>query len=129
MKKVVEKVSRFLTKDHVENYYTLKQELGQGNFSVVRLGTNKKTGEDVAIKIIEKKKVGQKKEMLETEVEILKRVKHPYVIEMKEMFETSTHIYLVMELYLGAIFFFFYSLPLSSAVCFTSAFVISCFSF
>jgi calcium/calmodulin-dependent protein kinase I len=101
MKKVVEKVSRFLTKDHVENYYTLKQELGQGNFSTVRMGTNKKTGEEVAIKIIEKKKVGQKKDMLETEVEILKRVKHPNVIAMHEMFETSTHIYLVMELVTG----------------------------
>ncbi len=37
--------------------------------------------------------------MLQTEVDILQKVRHPYIVELKEMFETSTHIYLVMEMY------------------------------
>ncbi len=89
MKKVVEKVSRFLSRENVDKYYDLKRELGAGNFSIVKMGVNRKTassisywhnmthffhsstilefsdnpfqGEEVAIKIIDKKRVGQKK--------------------------------------------------------------------
>jgi calcium/calmodulin-dependent protein kinase I len=101
MDKIRERLSRFLTKDHVDKYYELKEDLGSGNFSVVKLGVNRKTGEEVAVKVIDKKRVGQKKEMIQTEVEILQRVHSPYIIQLKEMFETSTHLYLVMELVSG----------------------------
>ena len=37
-------------------------------------------------------------EMMDTEVAILKAVDHPNVISMTDMFETSEHLYLVMEL-------------------------------
>lgn len=50
------------------------------------------------MKIIDKKAVGEKTEMIQTEIDILRRVRHPYIIGLKEMFETSTTIYLVMEL-------------------------------
>lgn len=100
MKKTLAKVSRFFTKEHVEKYYTVKEKLGSGSFSVVKLGVNKKTGEEFAIKIIEKKRVGEKK-MMQTEIDILNQVHHPNVIELREMFETSTHLYLVMELVTG----------------------------
>jgi len=100
MKKTLAIVSRFFTKDHVEKYYTVKEKLGSGSFSVVKLGVNKKTGEEVAIKIIEKKRVGEKK-MMQTEIDILNQVHHPNVIELREMFETSTHLYLVMEIVTG----------------------------
>ncbi len=69
-----------------------------GTFSTVRKGTNKKTGEEYAIKIIDKRAVGDKTEMIQTEIDILRRVRHPYIISLKEMFETPTTIYLVMEL-------------------------------
>jgi len=36
--------------------YDIANELGRGAFSVVKLGTSKKTKEKVAIKIIDKKK-------------------------------------------------------------------------
>jgi len=100
MKKTLAKVSRFFSKEHVEKYYIVKQKLGSGSFSVVKLGVNKKTGEEVAIKIIEKKRVGEKK-MMQTEIDILNQVHHDNVIELREMFETSTHLYLVMELVTG----------------------------
>ena len=91
-------VNRFFSRENVDKYYDLKKEIGSGNFSIVKLAVNKKTGEEVAVKIIEKKRVGTKKEMLQTEVDILQKVHHPHVVSLKEMFETSTHIYLVMEL-------------------------------
>jgi serine/threonine protein kinase len=100
MKKKLAKVSKFFSKEHVEKYYTVKDKLGSGSFSVVKLGINKKTGEEFAIKIIEKKRVGEKK-MMQTEIDILNQVHHPNVIQLREMFETSTHLYLVMELVTG----------------------------
>lgn len=67
----------------------------------MRKGTHRVTGEEVAIKIIDKKIVGDSKEMIATEIEILRRLKHDYIICLKEMFETSQYTYLVMELYVG----------------------------
>lgn len=92
----------FLSKNHnIEDYYLFGENIGSGTFSVVRRGKNKKTGEIVAIKIIDKKAVGDKTEMIQTEIDILRRVRHPYIIGMKEMFETPTTIYLVMEMVTG----------------------------
>lgn len=70
-----------------------------GSFSQVKKATHKKTGEVVAVKIIKKKDVGDKAEMIETEIDILRRVRHPNIISLKEMFETDKEICLVMELY------------------------------
>lgn len=66
---------------------------------MVRLGINKKTGEKVAVKVIDKKSLGEKTHMIHTEVDILKRIEHPHIVLLKEMFETPSFIYLVMELY------------------------------
>lgn len=88
-------------KEPVEKFYTFAESLGSGTFSTVKKGINKKSGEIVAIKIIDKKSVGDKTEMIQTEIDILRRVRHPYIIGMKEMFETPTTIYLIMELVTG----------------------------
>ena len=81
-----------------------------GTFSVVRLGTNKRTGEKGAVKIIDKKTLGgDKKNTVNSEVEILKRVEHPNIVLLKEMFETQTCIYLVMELYVISLIFISFS--------------------
>lgn len=38
----------------ITDYYKIEGDLGQGSFATVKRGTNKKTGERVAIKIISK---------------------------------------------------------------------------
>eukprot|EP01100_Stratorugosa_tubuloviscum_P015950 TRINITY_DN971_c3_g1_i1.p1 TRINITY_DN971_c3_g1~~TRINITY_DN971_c3_g1_i1.p1 ORF type:complete len:746 (+),score=349.04 TRINITY_DN971_c3_g1_i1:172-2409(+) len=89
----------FFNKDDVRSQYKLKQELGRGMSSVVRLGTNKVTGVDVAVKIINKaNKEMAADSMLETELSILSRVKHPNVINLEAFFDTKTHLFVVMEL-------------------------------
>jgi len=101
MDKLLNKVRGFLSKDSIEKHYDLKGDVGSGAFSVVRKAVDKENGEEVAVKIIDKKRAGQKKEMLETEVAILQKVHHPNIVELKSMFENSAHIYLVMELVQG----------------------------
>jgi len=82
--------------------YDIANELGRGAFSVVKLGTSKKTKEKVAIKIIDKKNVGPEYEKnLRMETEILQKVHHPNIIQLKEMVDTKDKIYFVMELVTG----------------------------
>jgi len=85
----------------IEENYDIKKVLGTGAFSTVKLATRKKNGVEYAIKIIDKQKVGDKKEMLDREVDILRRIRHPNVISVQEIYETSSTLYLVMELATG----------------------------
>lgn len=81
-----------------EQYYEQGRKLGQGAFGKVHLATNKTTGEQWAIKTINKDKAGSSAlKLLEREVAILKRVTHKNIIQLYEVFETSKRMYLVME--------------------------------
>merc|ERR1712154_711562 len=53
------------------------------------------TGEEVAVKVISKKEYNPK--MLSNEVLILKRLDHPHVVKLFDLFETRKNVYLVME--------------------------------
>ena len=61
--------------------YTGKH-LGKGTFGQVKLGQHTLTGEKVAIKILEKDKINDQKdvERITREIKILKKVRHPNVI-------------------------------------------------
>ncbi len=43
--------------DELLSDYLIKETIGKGTFSIVKLGIDRKTGEKVAIKILEKKKI------------------------------------------------------------------------
>lgn len=75
----------------------------RGAFSIVKLAINKKTGEKVAVKIIDKTQASAEadEKRLKTEVAILKQVKHPNIVCLKDLFETPQTLYLVMELYVN----------------------------
>merc|ERR1712129_325041 len=53
------------------------------------------TGEEVAVKVISKREYNPK--MLSNEVLILKRLDHPHVVKLFDLFETRKNVYLVME--------------------------------
>lgn len=86
----------------IEKVYELKTELGRGAFSIVYLATHKATGQQYAVKVINKKDLGKDYEKnLKMEVDILKKVNHPNIIALKELFDTPDKLYLVMELVTG----------------------------
>jgi len=86
-------------KGSVHDNYDLKETIGTGNFSKVFLGVHKKSGDKWAIKVIEKKLVETSR--LSNEIAILKKVNHPNIIALNEVYETETKLYLVMELVTG----------------------------
>ena len=79
--------------------YSIKETIGKGTFSIVKLGINKKTQEKVAIKILKKKKITRKEdiERIEREINILKKLDHINVIKIYKINEDEEKYYIVME--------------------------------
>jgi len=78
-------------------YYIHKQKLGEGGFSKVRLGTHLLTGEKVAIKCMEKEKLGDDLFRVQTEINALKVLQHENISKLLQVIETDTEIYLILE--------------------------------
>lgn len=81
--------------------YTIGKKIGEGNFSIVKECTHRHTNKRYALKIIQKEKCKGKEQIIENEVAILKKVKHPNIVELIAEFDTHTELYLVMELVKG----------------------------
>jgi len=86
----------------IDKQYEFKTELGRGAFSIVYMAVNKATNINYAVKVINKKDLGKDYEKnLKMEVDILKKVNHPNIIALKELFDTPDKLYLIMELVTG----------------------------
>ena len=85
-----------------EQVYRRVKELGQGRFSQVVEVQNRDTGLHYAVKIINKNELKpEEKELLRTEIAILRLVQHPHIIRLEDVFETGATMYIVMELIKG----------------------------
>uniref|UniRef100_A0A6V7QT91 Protein kinase domain-containing protein n=1 Tax=Ananas comosus var. bracteatus TaxID=296719 RepID=A0A6V7QT91_ANACO len=78
--------------------YLIGPQIGSGMFSVVWLARHRMRGTEVAVKEIVVDRLSDKlKERLLTEVFILKRIKHPNIIALRDFFQIGERIYLVLE--------------------------------
>ena len=84
--------------------YILQKSIGEGTFGKVKLGIHTLTGEKVAVKILEKKRIVDVAdvERVSREIHLLKLIRHPNIIQLYEVFpkqilETPTRLYLIME--------------------------------
>ncbi|KAG8045640.1 hypothetical protein GUJ93_ZPchr0008g12157 [Zizania palustris] len=73
--------------------------LGQGNFAKVYQARNLATGEEVAIKVMEKEKIFKSglTAHIKREIAVLRRVRHPHIVQLYEVMATKLRIYFVME--------------------------------
>lgn len=81
--------------------YTLMDKLGKGHFAEVYLCVEKSTGSRYAVKIFTKTpgiEDRSKNEGLQQEIAVLMGVAHPNVLCLKESFNESNAVYLVLEL-------------------------------
>lgn len=81
--------------------YKIGKVIGDGNFAVVKECVERSTGKEFALKIIDKAKCSGKEHLIENEVAVLRKVKHPNIIMLIEEVDTSSELYLVMELVKG----------------------------
>lgn len=83
----------------IAGLYDIEETIGQGHFAVVKLARHIFSGEKVAIKVIDKSKLDKiSKEHLFQEVRCMKLVQHPNVVRLYEVIDTSSKLYLILEL-------------------------------
>ncbi|KAK4269488.1 hypothetical protein QN277_022641 [Acacia crassicarpa] len=97
----MEEEKRQSSRSIIFNKYEMGKLLGQGNFAKVYHGRNLETNESVAIKVIKKEKLEKGKlklmNQIKREVSIMRLVRHPHIVELKEVMATKGKIFLVME--------------------------------
>ncbi|KAK6129783.1 hypothetical protein DH2020_036490 [Rehmannia glutinosa] len=96
------------TKKILLGKYEMGRLLGKGNFAKVYHGRNLGTNECVAIKVIKKDEVITNQKMMEQikrEISIMRLVRHPNIVELKEVMATRSKIFVVMEYVRGGALF------------------------
>lgn len=73
--------------------------IGEGTFNKVRIARHLYTNEQVAVKMIEKSSVKSESDQmrLKKELNILRKVRHPHIIQLYEILEDKSYYYLVTE--------------------------------
>ena len=84
---------------NILNEYQIKETIGKGTFSKVKLGINKSTGEKVAIKILDKRKIKTNSDRIrvQRELTILKKINHINIVKIIQTKEDQENVYIVME--------------------------------
>ena len=85
-----------LTEGLFSSKYEISKNLGKGAYGRVLEVRNKITGEFRACKQLPKIKISNV-EKIQREISILKKVDHPNIIKLYEVFEDDKYIYLIME--------------------------------
>uniref|UniRef100_A0A8C7XYV7 Protein serine kinase H1 n=1 Tax=Oryzias sinensis TaxID=183150 RepID=A0A8C7XYV7_9TELE len=96
------KVAKYRAKfdPRVTAKYDIKALIGRGSFSRVVRVEHKSTRQPYAIKMIETR-YREGREVCESELCVLRRVRHTNIIQLMEVFETAERVYMVMELATG----------------------------
>uniref|UniRef100_A0A3Q4BXN7 non-specific serine/threonine protein kinase n=1 Tax=Mola mola TaxID=94237 RepID=A0A3Q4BXN7_MOLML len=98
--------------EDVELYYEMGEELGSGQFAIVRKCKEKSTSVEYAAKFIKKRRLsssrrGVSREEIEREVNILREIQHSNIITLHDIFENKTDVILILELVSGGELFDF----------------------
>ena len=99
IKQFVQKIKQSIGYVKFSDFYEIKQVIGKGKFGVVNLGIHKKTGQQVAIKIMNKENIKtlEDKELVRIEIDILKLCHHPNIVHLLDHLENNEYIFIVME--------------------------------
>ncbi|XP_076663899.1 death-associated protein kinase 1 isoform X2 [Andrena cerasifolii] len=87
----------------IEKNYKLLEEIGKGQFAIVRKCMEIKTGELYAAKIMRKRRVarGVAAEDIAREAGLLARLRHPNIVSLHKVVDTGTTVVLLLELISG----------------------------
>ena len=82
-----------IQKESITNYYEIIGELGSGSYGSVKKVLHKQLKELRAMKVILKKSENAK-----TEIDIMRKVSHPNIVNIFDIFEDSKKYYIMMEI-------------------------------
>jgi serine/threonine protein kinase len=78
--------------------YEFKKDIGEGNFGKVKLGIFKPTGEEFAIKVLNKEKIRKKmKNLALRENEIITKLNHINIVLVYSIIDTKEDYFIIME--------------------------------
>ncbi|NXD43141.1 KCC1G kinase, partial [Copsychus sechellarum] len=86
--------------NNIRKTFIFMEALGSGAFSEVFLVKQKSTGKLFALKCIKKSPLNRDSS-LENEIAVLKKIKHENIVTLEDIYESTTHFYLVMQLVSG----------------------------
>jgi calcium/calmodulin-dependent protein kinase I len=96
------KLIKKIGKNEIKKHYDIKEKLGTGSFATVKRAVRRSDGTEFAIKIIKKDKLNSEEiAVVHDEVEIMHKIQHNNCVQLYEMFETKTKLYMVIELLTG----------------------------
>ncbi|KAE8844255.1 hypothetical protein PTNB73_03690 [Pyrenophora teres f. teres] len=86
--------------------YTIVRTLGEGSFGKVKLATHQVSGQKVALKIINRKRLVTRDMAgrIEREIQYLQLLRHPHIIKLYTVITTATEIIMVLEYAGGELF-------------------------
>ncbi|KAI9314060.1 kinase-like domain-containing protein [Dichotomocladium elegans] len=86
--------------------YSIIKTIGTGSFGKVKLAVHSITGQKVALKIINRKKIASMdlSGRVKREIQYLKLLRHPHIIKLYEVIATPTDIIMVIEYAGGELF-------------------------
>ncbi|CAG9319146.1 unnamed protein product [Blepharisma stoltei] len=100
----VENLSKIAIMTNVEDDYEFAKVIGRGGFAKIYLAKNIETQQDFAIKSIEKSQVvnfPSNFAQLVSEIKIMRSLDHPNVVKLHKVYESETHIHLVLDYLAG----------------------------
>ena len=82
-----------------DSEYEIKQIIGKGNFGKVLLGISKKTGEKVAIKIIDKLKMNKfyNSDQVKREIIVIQQMEHLNIVKIYKIENNLKKYKIIME--------------------------------
>ena len=83
--------------DIFEHYNVSTTVLGRGHYGAVRECTHRTTGVKYAVKTIDKRKVSRH-DHIAREVQLLRSVNHPHIMQMIDCFEDTTYVHIITEI-------------------------------
>ncbi|CBY32973.1 unnamed protein product [Oikopleura dioica] len=81
----------------IKKRYLVKETIGSGGFGKVKRALHIATTETVAIKVMDKAKLGADLPRVKTEIKALRTLQHPHICRLYEEIETENKIFLVLE--------------------------------
>ena len=89
-----------ITNDFDQHYF-MGKKLGQGAYAIVNQCTRKSDSKKFAVKVITKSKLKGEYDVVINEIDLLKKIDHPNIISLVDIYQTNEHYYLIIALATG----------------------------
>ncbi|CAH1794040.1 unnamed protein product, partial [Owenia fusiformis] len=81
----------------IRGQYHLRETIGSGGFAKVKLAYHGLTGDKVAIKIMDKKSLGDDLPRVKVEIDAMKEMNHQHICRLYQVVETDDKFFMVLE--------------------------------